>query len=95
VESLNDAIGTISLDGIITSWNKGGEQVYGYSTGEILGKPASILDPSLSGQEVKKLIEMVKQGKEIRHYETSRLRKDGKIIYVSLNLSPFLTPPGG
>ena len=46
VESSKDAIGTISLDGIITSWNKGAEQVYGYSTEEILGKHVSILAPS-------------------------------------------------
>ncbi len=89
VESSNDAIVTKSLDGIITSWNKGAEQVYGYSDEEILGKPIFILEPSSSEEETKKLIEMIKQGERIHQYETSRLRKDGKKIYVSLSLSPI------
>ena len=88
VESSNDAIGTMSLDGVITSWNKGAEQVYGYSAKEIIGKTASILATSHLDEETKKLTEMVKQGERIHQYETSRLRKDGKIIDVSLNLSP-------
>jgi PAS domain S-box-containing protein len=88
VESSNDAIGTMSLDGIITSWNKGSEQVYGYSAKEIFMKPGSILIPQYSDEETRKLIEMVKQGIKVNNYETSRLRKDGKTIDVSLNLSP-------
>ena len=86
VESSNDAIITKSLDGIITSWNKGAEQVYGYSAKEILGKPISILSPSDSDEETKKLIERIKKGENIQQYETSRLRKDGTIIYV-INIS--------
>jgi PAS domain S-box-containing protein len=87
VESSSDAIGTISLDGIITSWNKGAEQVYGYSTEEILGKPVSILAQSHLMDETKKLSELVQQGEKIRNYTTTRLRKDGKIIYISFTLS--------
>ncbi|RPJ79506.1 MAG: PAS domain S-box protein [Alphaproteobacteria bacterium] len=94
VESSSDAIGTISLDGIITSWNKGAEQVYGYSTEEILGKPVSILSPSHLKVETKKLSELVQQGETIRNYNTTRLRKDGKIIYVSFALSPVLNIHG-
>ena len=88
VESSNDAIGTISLDGIIESWNKGAEQVYGYSVEEILGKPVSILAPPHISEETTKLSELVKEGKMIRQYETLRLAKDGKTINVSLTLSP-------
>ena len=88
VESSNDAIGTISLEGIITSWNKGAEQVYGYLAEEILGKPISILVPPHLEKEPQKLSELVKQGEGIPRYETLRLRKDGKIIYVSITLSP-------
>ena len=58
VESSNDAIGTISLEGIITSWNKGAEQVYGYSAEEVIGKTISILAPSHLDEETKKLSEM-------------------------------------
>ena len=57
VESSSDAIGTISLDGIITSWNKGAEQVYGYSAEEILGKPVSILSSITFNGETKQLVE--------------------------------------
>ena len=88
VESSNDAIITISLDGIITTWNKGAEQIYGYSSEEILGKSVSIVAPEHLKNETKKLIEKVKLGEKIQHYVTSRLRKGGKLIYVSIALSP-------
>jgi len=94
VESSNDAIITKSLDGIILSWNKGAEQIYGYSPEEILGKPASTLVPFPLNEETLQLIELIKQGKNIRHYETSRLRKDGKIIDVSITLSPVFNLSG-
>jgi len=90
VESLDDAIITTSLDGIITSWNKCAEQVYGYSAKEILGKPISILEPSILVEETKELVELIKQKDRIHHHETLRLRKDGKIINVSLTLSSIL-----
>ncbi len=89
VESSDDAIITTSLDGIIISWNKGAEQIYGYSAKEVLGKPMSILEPSTLVEEAKELIELIKQEDRIHHYETSQLRKDGKIINVSLTLSPI------
>ncbi len=94
VESSNDAIGTISLEGIITSWNKGAEQVYGYSAEEVLGKTVSILAPSHLDEETIKLSEMVKKGETFHQYETLRLRKDGKIINVSINLSPVFDASG-
>jgi PAS domain S-box-containing protein len=84
----------MSLDGIITSWNKGAEQVYGYSATEILGKAGSILVPSHSDEEPKKLTEMIIQGKRVRNFETPSLRKDGKKIYTSLNLSPIFDASG-
>ena len=88
VESSNDAIITKSLDGIITSWNKGAEAVYGYSAEEMIGKSASILAPPNLADESAKLVEQTKQGKKVQHYKTIRLRKDGKLIDVSLNHSP-------
>jgi PAS domain S-box-containing protein len=87
VESSNDAIVTESLDGIIISWNKGAEQVYGYSAKEIIGKPISILAPYILAEETKNLAELVKQGKRVQQYETLRLRKDGTVINVSITLS--------
>jgi PAS domain S-box-containing protein len=94
VESSNDAIITRSLEGIISSWNRGAEQVYGYSAEEVLGKPVSILIPSHSDDEGRELTEMIKKGERIHHYETTRLRKDGKVIDVSLNLSPVFGSSG-
>ncbi|WP_440945336.1 PAS domain S-box protein [Methanosarcina sp. T3] len=90
VESSDDAIMTESLDGVITSWNRGAERIYGYSSEEILGKHISVLAPPLLVEETKELVERIKRGERIRHYETSRLRKDGIIINVSITLSPVL-----
>ncbi|AKB64330.1 PAS domain S-box protein [Methanosarcina mazei] len=94
VESSSDAIGTISLEGVITSWNKGAEQVYGYSAEEILGKTESILTLPHLSEETKKLTDRVIKGERINNYETSRLRKDGTIINVSLTLSPVFDASG-
>ena len=88
--SSNDAIITTSLDGIITSWNKGAEKIYGYPSEEIIGKSVSVLAPDNLKDETKTLIEKVKLGEKIQHYVTSRLRKDDKLIYVSIVLSPVL-----
>ncbi|KKG11149.1 hypothetical protein EO98_03495 [Methanosarcina sp. 2.H.T.1A.6] len=94
VEYSNDAIIIKSLDGIITSWNKGAEQIYGYSSGEVLGKPISILEPSILVEETEELAELIKQGDKIHNYETLRLRKDGRIINVSLTISPVFDASG-
>ncbi|MFY1110200.1 MAG: PAS domain S-box protein [Methanosarcinaceae archaeon] len=94
VESSTDAIVTKSPDGLITSWNKGAEQIYGYSAEEILGKPMSILEPHTLLGETKKLAELIEHGDNIRNHETLRLRKDGRIINVSLTLSPIFGATG-
>ncbi len=94
VESSNDAIVTLSLEGIVTSWNKAAEQVYGYLAEEILGKSVSILAPSHLRDETKKLTEMVTQGEKVHQYETLRLRKDGTLINVSITLSPVFNSTG-
>src|SRR5208337_4192557 len=72
VESSSDAILTLSLDGIITIWNKGAEQIYGYLAEEVVGKGVSMLAPDDLKSETKKLIEKVKLGEKIQHYITSR-----------------------
>lgn len=86
VESSDDAIIGLTLDGIITSWNKGAGKVYGYAAEEMLGKGYSSL---FSPSQIKKIDEYMaelKEGKNIIHYEAKRLRKDGNEIYVSMNL---------
>jgi PAS domain S-box-containing protein len=94
VESSNDAIITESLNGVITSWNKAAEQIYGFSAEEMLGKDISILEPDNLKGEIKKLIEKTNQKEKIQHYETLRLRKDGTIANVSVTLSPIYDPTG-
>jgi PAS domain S-box-containing protein len=94
VESSGDAIMTKSLDGIITSWNKGAERVYGYSAEDILGKHISILEPDNLKGEIKQYYETIKQKEKTQHYETSRLKKDGTIINVSVTLSPVFNASG-
>ena len=94
VESSNDAIITESVDGIITSWNKGAEIIYGYLAEEVLGKNFSILEPDNLKGEIKQFSEKIKMGEKIEHYETSRLKKDGTIINVSVSLSPVFDTSG-
>jgi PAS domain S-box-containing protein len=89
VQSSSDAIITESLEGIITSWNKGAEEVYGYLAEEIVGGEVSILEPDKLKGGIKELIEKIKQGEQIQHYETFRSKKNGTIINVSLTLSPI------
>jgi len=94
VESSDDAIVTESLDGIITSWNKGAEQIYGYFAEEILGKNISILEPDNRKGEIKQLVKKIQEEERIQHYETSRLRKDRTLIDISVTLSPVLDVSG-
>ena len=94
VESSSDSIITRSLDDIIISWNKGAERIHGYSAEEVMGKPVSILEPDSLKGEIKRFSEMIKKGKTIENCETSRLRKDGTIITVSITLSPVFNASG-
>lgn len=94
IESSNDAIITGTLDGTITSWNKGAEQIYGYLTEELMGKNVSILEPDNLKGEIKQLFDKIKQGKNVKRYETLRLKKDGIAVNVSVTLSPIFDVSG-
>jgi PAS domain S-box-containing protein len=94
VESSKDAIVTVSLDCIVTSWNKGAEQIFGYTAEEILGKKVTIIEPDNLRGKIKQLVEQVKQGKKTKNYESSRLKKDGTLIIISGTLSPVLDTSG-
>ena len=89
VESSDDAITSKTLEGKITSWNRGAEFLYGYSSTEIIGKNISILVPDHLQKELEEYTEMIKNGKKVFHHETKRLRKDEIEIDVSLTLSPI------
>ncbi|MBI2842011.1 MAG: PAS domain S-box protein, partial [Armatimonadetes bacterium] len=94
VESSDDAIITKTSKGIITSWNSGAERIYGYPAREVLGKPISILIPLGHTDEVPGILERIKRGESIHHYETVRQRKDGGIINVSVSISPVKDKQG-
>ncbi|MCL5280174.1 MAG: PAS domain S-box protein, partial [Planctomycetes bacterium] len=94
VESSDDAIITKTSKGIITSWNSGAEKIYGFSAREAIGQPVSLLTPPGYTDEVPEILERIQQGESIRHYETVRRRKDGRIINVSVSISPVRDKKG-
>lgn len=89
VESSNDAIIGKTLDGIITTWNPGAEWIYGYTAGEVVGKSISILFPPERQDELTDILTRIRDGERIESYMTSRVRKDGREIKVSLTVSPI------
>jgi PAS domain S-box-containing protein len=94
VESSDDAIISKDLNGIIASWNKGAEKLFGYTAAEVIGKPVTILFPPDRMDEEPQIIERLKLGEQIDHSETARRRKDGHDIYVSLSVSPIRDKTG-
>jgi PAS domain S-box-containing protein len=94
VDSCDDAILTIDLDGIVTSWNAAAERLYGYTAEETIGKPMAILIPANRHDEEPPILERIKRGERIEHYETVRQRKDGSLIDLSLTVSPVKNAQG-
>jgi PAS domain S-box-containing protein len=94
VESSDDAIIGKTLGGIIRTWNPGAERIYGYPSGEAIGQPISILVPPDRPDEVPQILERIKRGERVDHFETVRKRKDGSPIDVSLSISPILDASG-
>ena len=88
VESSDDAIVSKDLNGIIVSWNQGAERLFGYSAQEIIGKPTSILIPPDRQEEEPTILDRIRRGNHIDHYETIRRRKDGTLADISLTISP-------
>src|SRR5262245_4123070 len=94
VESSEDAILSKALDGIILTWNRGAERMYGYSAAEVVGRPISLLAPPEHGGEASAILEKLRRGERLENYETVRLRKDGTRIEVALNISPMADAAG-
>lgn len=94
VESSDDAIIGETLDGIILSWNSGAEKLYGYSRLEAIGQPITMIAAPERHQEIREILQKLKTGEAIRHFETVRVAKDGHLIDVSLTLSPILGSDG-
>jgi len=94
VESSDDAIIGKALDGTILSWNKGAENLYGYSAGEVIGRPISILAPADRRNEIPEILERIRRGEKVAHFETVRRRKDGTLVDVSVTVSPIVSANG-
>jgi PAS domain S-box-containing protein len=90
VESSEDAIVSKSLEGIITSWNPAAERLFGYAAAEAVGRPISMLAPPGRESEMVAILERIRRGEKVEHFETVRRRKDGVLIDISLTVSPIL-----
>jgi PAS domain S-box-containing protein len=94
VESSADAIVSKGLDGIITSWNRGAERLFGYTAEEVIGKPVTILIPEDRMNEEPEILDRIRRGERVDHYDTVRRRKDGSPIDISLTISPLKDATG-
>ena len=94
VESSREIIISKTLDGIITSWNTGAEEIYGYTEAEMIGKSISILVPPDRTDEMPQILDQIKSGLPVNRFETVRRRKDGQFIEVSLSISPIRNEKG-
>jgi PAS domain S-box-containing protein len=94
VETSDDAIISKDLKGVITSWNQGAQRLFGYSAEEAIGKPVTMLMPPEFQDEEPKILERIRRGERIEHYETVRMRKHGSRMDISLTVSPVKNAEG-
>lgn len=94
VENSDDAIISKDLNGIITSWNAGAERLFGYAAEEAIGDPVTMLVPQEHLDEEPAILERIRRGDRVEHYETVRRRKDGSLVDISLSVSPIRSLDG-
>lgn len=94
IEGSDDAIVSKNLDGMITTWNRGAETMFGYKAREVIGRHISLLWPAEKVDEEKRIIETIKKGMKVDHYQTVRIHKDGSSLFVSLTVSPIRDKEG-
>jgi PAS domain S-box-containing protein len=94
VDSSDDAIVSKNLDGVITSWNRGAERVFGYSAADAIGQPITMVIPKDRQDEERTILSRIRRGERIEHFETVRQRKDGSQIVISLTVSPIKSANG-
>jgi two-component system, LuxR family, sensor kinase FixL len=94
VESSEDAIVGKTLDGVVTAWNSAAELMFGYRAEEMIGRPIRLLLPPDRMGEETMILDRLRRGERLRHFETIRLRKDGSEVAVSLTVSPILDTSG-
>jgi two-component system, chemotaxis family, CheB/CheR fusion protein len=88
VASSDDAIVSKTLDGLIQSWNAGAERIFGYEESEVIGRPITIIIPPELQEEERRILDLVRHGERVDHFDTIRLTKDGRRIAISLTVSP-------
>ena len=94
VDSTDDAIVSKTLDGVITSWNAGAERLFGYTASEAVGQHISLIIPVNRTNEETVIIERIKQGERIEHFDTVRIRKDKTTLDIALTISPVRDASG-
>lgn len=94
VQTSDDAIITKDLNGVIQTWNPGAERIFGYTRQEAIGKPITMLMPEDRIFEEGSILEHIRRGEHIDHYESIRRRKDGRLLNISLTISPLVDANG-
>ena len=94
VESSDDAIVSKNLDGIITTWNRAAERLWGYTAAEAIGKPITLIIPQDLLDEERVVMDSIRAGRRVEPFETRRVRKDGAIVHISVSISPIVDPAG-
>ncbi|HWC15714.1 MAG TPA: PAS domain S-box protein [Terriglobales bacterium] len=94
VESSEDAIFNKTLEGVVLTWNRAAERLYGYRPDEIIGQNVAILAPPEKVAEIDDILQRLRRGERIAHFETERITKDGRRLYISLSISPVLDEQG-
>ena len=94
VESSHDGIVSKNLDGVITSWNKGAERLFGYAAEEAVGQNIALIIPPDRHDEERAIVERLTRGERVDHFETVRMRKDGRLLDVALTISPMKDAAG-
>ncbi|WP_205513262.1 PAS domain-containing sensor histidine kinase [Longitalea arenae] len=94
IDTLQDSVVTVNLDGMVTSWNKGAERLYGYPAKEIIGRSLGMVTFADDFSDLLKKIESIRQGKQVALYDTVRIHKDGQHIHLEITLSPVKNDKG-
>jgi PAS domain S-box-containing protein len=94
VENSDDAIVSKDLNGLITSWNRAAERIFGYRATEVVGRPINMIIPPDRQDEERQILAQLRRGERVEHFETVRLTKDGRPLQVSLTISPIKDAEG-
>ncbi len=94
IESSDDAIISKDLDGVVTSWNRSAERIFGYTAEEMIGRPITVIIPPERSGEEQEILRKLRAGERIDHFETIRLHKDGSLVDVAVSISPVRSASG-